>query len=296
MRRHNTERKFWIGIPPWVILGAMLVLLPIFVFMTIENIHRQNANTTELLLEKGAALIRSFEAGARTGMMGMMGTRWGGNQIQRLLAETAQQPDIAYIMVTDVKGTILADSDPAMIGRTHGSGLDLDRISCSNKIEWRQVSRKDAPNIFEVFRQFSPTRGYGQRFRDRAPTNDWCQPLFNGDSQSGGTGQVIFVGLDMGPIEAARQEDMRHTVVMAMVFLLIGFAGIVSLFLAQAYRTTRTSLSRVKAFSDKLVENMPIGLLAIDTEDRVVSFNQTAEAVLNISGRDVWTEGSGGPP
>jgi hypothetical protein len=118
MRRHNTERKFWIGIPPWVILGAMLVLLPIFVFMTIENIHRQNANTTELLLEKGAALIRSFEAGARTGMMGMMGTRWGGNQIQRLLAETAQQPDIAYIMVTDVKGTILADSDPAMIGRT----------------------------------------------------------------------------------------------------------------------------------------------------------------------------------
>jgi two-component system sensor histidine kinase HydH len=68
---------------------------------------------------------------------------------------------------------------------------------------------------------------------------------------------------------------------------LIGFAGTVSLFLAQAYRSTRASLSRVRAFSDNLVENMPIGLIATDTDGRIVSFNQTAESVLQISALNV---------
>jgi two-component system sensor histidine kinase HydH len=98
---------------------------------------------------------------------------------------------------------------------------------------------------------------------------------------------IIFVGLDMGPIEAARKADTRHTIIMALTLLLIGFAGVVSLFLAQAYRSAKTSLTRIKAFSDNVVENMPIGLLAIDTDGRIVSFNQTAEWVLQVTAREV---------
>ena len=65
------KNKSWTRIPPWVLIGAVAVLLPIFTFMTIENINRQKDKSINLLLEKGAALIRSFEAGTRTGMMGM---------------------------------------------------------------------------------------------------------------------------------------------------------------------------------------------------------------------------------
>ena len=82
-----------------VIIGAVLILAPIFLFLTLDSINRQKESTIDLLKEKGAALIRSFEAGARTGMMGM---RWGGAQVQSLLSETAQQPDIAYILITNV--------------------------------------------------------------------------------------------------------------------------------------------------------------------------------------------------
>jgi two-component system sensor histidine kinase HydH len=82
-------------------------------------------------------------------------------------------------------------------------------------------------------------------------------------------------------------EDVRHTVIMAVILLLIGLAGIVSLFLAQAYRSARTSLTRIKAFSDTVVENMPIGLVTIDPEGKITSFNQTAEAVLRRSSGEV---------
>jgi len=277
---HKTSKKSWVGIPPWVIIGAVLILTPIFVFLTFDSISLQKENTIDLLKEKGAALIRSFEAGARTGMMGM---RWGGAQVQRLLSETAQQPDIVYILITDVEGKILADSDLADIGKQYDAGLNLERISLSKKVEWRQVSGKNGSSIFEVFRQFTPIRGGFRGHHPRMMGNDWCRGLMGRKRAGDSTGQIIFVGLDMGPVEIAANEGIRRSIIMAVTLLLIGFAGIVSLFLAHAYRSTRTSLSRVQAFSDHLVHHMPIGLLAIDTEESIASFNQAAESVLELS-------------
>ncbi len=270
------NRKIWTLLPPWIVLGAVLVLLPIFVFMTLKNIQREKDLTIRLMLEKGGALIRSFEAGARTGMMGM---QWGGMQVQRLLTETAQQPDIVYLMVTDTSGKILAHSDSEKIGGIYDSGLDLATVSKTQRLQSRQVSWPGEKTVLEVYRQFSPTRGHSGRFRGRMMMDDWFRSHGEGQDPAD-TGQVIFVGLDMGPVEAARKEDIRHSIVMGITLLLIGFAGIVLLFLAHAYRSTATTLSRVKALSDSLVENMPIGLLAIDETGTVASFNQTAETIL----------------
>jgi len=99
--------------------------------------------------------------------------------------------------------------------------------------------------------------------------------------------EIIFVGLDMGPIEAVRKQDTTNTILLASILLLIGFAGVVSLFLAQAYRSTRTSLTRIKAFSDNVVERMPVGLVAMDGKGRIISFNQTAEASLRLASDQV---------
>ena len=94
--------------------------------------------------------------------------------------------------------------------------------------------------------------------------------------------EIIFVGLDMGPIEAVRKQDTTNTILLASILLLIGFAGVVSLFLAQAYRSTRTSLTRIKAFSDNVVERMPVGLVAMDGNGKILSFNQAAESTLRL--------------
>jgi len=236
-----------------------------------------------LLLETGAALIRSFEAGTRTGMMGMMGMRDGERfQLQRLLAETAQQPDIAYIIVTDKDGRIQAHSDPDKIGGFHGQDLDLNNLSQLKDLQWRRISNLSGPDFFEVYRLFSPTRIFLKRpYRRMMP--DLRRPRYslNEDHESVQT-QFIFVGLDMGPIEESRKQETRHILIMASILLLIGFAGIFSLYLVQAYRSARTSLTRIKAFSDNVVENMPIGLSALDMENNIVSFNQTAESILQI--------------
>ena len=48
----SKNKKFWTGVPPWVLIGAVAVLLPIVAFVTIENINRQREKSIHLLLEK----------------------------------------------------------------------------------------------------------------------------------------------------------------------------------------------------------------------------------------------------
>ncbi|MBW1722633.1 MAG: PAS domain-containing protein [Deltaproteobacteria bacterium] len=281
-------KKIGVDIPPWVILASVLILVPIFLFWTIQNIHKQKEQMVLLLLEKGAALIRSFEAGTRTGMMGMMGMHGGRFQLQNLLMETAQQPDIVHLIVTDSRGRILAHNDPSRIGGIYGEKLDLEEVARSDDIRYRQVGdRPGGREVFEVFRRFSPTTVLmGRRNGPMgAPRRHNVPPDFR--ELKGESDRIIFVGMDMTSLEEARRADNRHTMIMAAILLLIGFTGIFMVFLAQAYRTTRTSLTRIKAFSDNVVENMPIGLVAVDGEGKIASFNQAAESLLNVSAREV---------
>ncbi len=273
-------RQFLTGVSPWMVIGAVGVLLPLFVSMAVVNINRQRQNTTRLLEEKGAALIRAFEAGTRTGMMG------GGNfQLQRLLIETAQQPDIAYLFVVDTGGRIVAHSDPANIGKILHTDLDLVALSKERKPRWRIVKSKGG-TVFEVFRRFLPDAPAGSMMQRMMMRRRGFEPEMPRSPDHGriapSSGQVIFIGLDMTTVEEARRADARHTVVMALLLLLVGFAGVVLLFMAQGYRSTRASLSRVRAFSDHLVQHMPMALVAIDDQGRIVSFNRVAGSILDL--------------
>src|SRR5271157_4269202 len=276
-------RKFWAGVSPWFIIGAVVIILPVFVVLTLESINKEKEYTTQLLVEKGAALIRSFEAGARTGI----GMRWSSFQLQKLLIETAQQPDIDHLIVTDAAGAIVADSDPSMIGETYGTDLDLTGLASLKQVEWRQVPNPEGADTFEVYRQFAPTEKPFQGFHG-GPKSD-KQPVPRAMDKSAGTssGFIIFVGMDMGPVIAAREQDTRHTVLIAAILILIGCSGVISLFLAQGYRSAKTSFSRIKIFSDSLMENMPIGLVAINDREEIISFNQTAESIFGYSHLDV---------
>ncbi|MBW2094050.1 MAG: PAS domain-containing protein [Deltaproteobacteria bacterium] len=285
--REKAGKREWFRIPPWILVGSVIILGPILIFWTHENLNREKKFVTEMMVEKGAALIRSFEAGARTGMMGMMGMHRGEFRLQRLLTETARQPDIVYLVVTDTNGTILAGNDPEKIGSVHGKNLDLQQISHETKVHWREVRDPDGAHIFEVFRGFLPARGRFRGYDWASMCNPSRQPHLQKNRSRNRSADIIFVGLDMQSVEAARKADTLHSIIMAVILFLIGFVGIFFLFLTQAYRTAKETLTRVKAFSDSVVENMPIGLLFIDGDGRIVSFNQTAETIMAISSAEV---------
>lgn len=266
---------FLSGFSPWIILGAVLVMLPLVAWMTLETINRQKQQRIRLMMEKGAALIRSFEAGTR---MGMRGGHGSGFQLQRLLIETAAQPDIAHLLVVDIDGTVIAHNQMDRLGSRYGTDLDLELIYRSTAPAWRRTVVPDGEAVFEVFGKFAPIAK-----RQNRPMHGDMMRMGNISSPDREVApMVIFVGFRTDAVDAAHAADARHTVVMAVVLLLVGCAGVLLLFLAQNYRSTRVSLAREKAFSDNLVSRMPIGLVALDRDDRVTALNSVAEATLGI--------------
>ncbi|KUG24011.1 hypothetical protein ASZ90_006194 [hydrocarbon metagenome] len=240
--------------------------------MTFTFVQQKRGQAVELLVEKGATLIRSFE----TGMNSTQGIEAEIFRLQKLLLETVQQPDIDYIVVTDQNGNIVADGDPAQVEDKYGLDLEIKSLSLSKKIRWRQVTNPGGAGTFEVYRGFFP---FGKDVEDKFSLKD--------EIKSKETNKwMIYIGLNMATIEKATQEDKRAHTIIVLILLLIGSSAIISLYLAQAYRFTRTSLSRVKVFSEALVKNMPIGLIALDNQDKIIACNEKAQVMLGMASRN----------
>ena len=264
----KVKKRVWFNISVWIVVGAITIMAVVSAVMTFAHFQRQKQQAIELLVEKGTTLTRSFEAGLRS----PMGMKTETFVLQKLLMETAQQPDIDYIIVADSKGKIIADSDPAQIGNKYGLDLDIVPLALSRDIRWRQVANPQGAGTFEVYRGFFPHERFGQ---EPQPTQS--------KSKNKKTDMIIFVGLNMAAIEKADSADTRRTIIIALILLLISSLIIISLFLAQAYQLTRTSLSRITIFSEALVNNMPIGLIALNDQEKIVTCNEKAQAVLDIS-------------
>ncbi|OQX64195.1 MAG: hypothetical protein B5M56_00445 [Desulfococcus sp. 4484_241] len=277
------------GISSFVIIGVVLVIIPIFVFIVVDNIKTHDKRVVESFKERGVALIRSFEAGTRTGMIVMM---WNAEKVQRLLIETALQEDIDYILITDDRGRILAHSDPRKIGRLYAPFPSLPQKNDPSTAYWRILKGPDGTQVFEVYKQFTPNRypalrGRLKQMLGRLPPDrrrrlldDWFGIHFFPQGGAKPVRQFIFVGFDMGKVNAARGAYIRHMAVIGIILLLIGCVGMVALFSIQAYRSARSSFARVKAFSDEVVANMPAGLITIGPDRSVTSCNRKASEIL----------------
>ena len=287
----------------WILAGCIIILLPIFIFWTSDYINRQKRAIDRLLTEKGEAWIRGIEAGAEAGArFGIRGwdypvpQQFFSNQsenpspMQGLLTSYARFPDISYIILTDLEGNITNDSDPDQIGKKYGENINFASLVQSGELKKREIRNKEGNKIFEVYRVFLPKTRSNSRVSRGGRSSPFQRPrrqtLQGNPDYPEEESRIIFIGLDTTHIEAQSKDDTREFIKKGFYLLLIGFAGISLLILVQAYRTARTSLSRIKALSDNIVDNMPIGLIVLDTDSLIASFNFTAETLLHISGEN----------
>jgi len=238
----------------WIVLGSCVLLLPLLFIMAKNSVDQQTRFTTELLKEKGEALIRSYEAGTRA----LAAHRLRPFEIQKLVTELAMQPGVDYIILTNDKGLVVADSEPFRIGGYYGIDLNLKNLSEQPKPIFRRVKNIKGADTFEVFRR--------------------VKVLGEGEGN-----YVIFVGLDMGPVIEAENEEIRRTVALSAVLLLAGMVGLIALFFIDRYRLTRSSLERLRLFSHYLLEHLPIGVVSINERGKITLVNAYASNLLGLS-------------
>lgn len=270
---------------PWIILGSTVILLIVVIVLAVQNTNRQKRSMTIVLQAKGAALIRAVEAGARTGVMGMM---WGGRQIQRLLEETGRLPDVKYMAVVNEKGLSVAHSDPAKVNTIFRKGSDnLVHLGPEQQENWELVETGDHEQVFEVHRYFRPLlqgpgRGGGHMQRMlhwHGNAADAADDWFAAQNRQ----QLLIVaGLDIAAFEEAIREDIRTTIILSIILLLLGFGGFVSLFWMNSYRIAKKTLEDTSAFADEVVTHLPVGLIATDPQGEITFFNAAAEKITGL--------------
>jgi two-component system sensor histidine kinase HydH len=287
--RFFRNNKGAIHASPWIIVGSVVILLVTVVVLAVQNYNREKQYMSRILSEKGAALIKALEAGARTGMMGMM---WGGDQVQTLIEETAQLSDVLYITITNRNGIVLASSQRGLIGTQLRSTLHINGIDPSNKINWKIINRDNQQSSFEVYRKFKPISYQDDRMHNRmrqmmhrrgmmmGTDNDWFLSSGKADDE-----QIILIGLDPKPFEDARKEDIRNTTIISGILVILGLAGFISMFWMQSYRSTKKSLQDTSAITDEVVASLPVGLIATDKDGNIAFYNSAAERItgLNLS-------------
>jgi two-component system sensor histidine kinase HydH len=284
------KKKFSAPVSPLMMLGVLVVLLPVFSFMTLDRMEKQEEHIKERFLARGISLIRTFEAGTRTGMLTM---EWGGQRIQAMLQETAVQDDIAYIMITDGNGRILAHSDPEQVGHIYNGLPDITPITQERHRVFSRTRQVEGASVFEVYKRFAPMkmgwRHSGMHNMHNRDRDDWPR----GKWKKGGHGwkefapgffeqeeHYIYAGLSMARVEALQKRKTRVIIGRGLLFFVLGCAGIIVLFAFQAYRSAKTSLDRVTAFTDNVVQNMPSGLVTLDLDYQVTSANRAAVDIL----------------
>lgn len=285
-------------ISSWIVIGMSLILIVAVSILAGLNYNRQKKGMQQLLSEKGAALIKAFEAGTRTGMMGRFGSE---SRLQTLLTETASQEDILYIVLVDVQGRILAHSDPAHIGDRFAPAEAMEKFAAAQTTGWRIINKQGKPAAFEVYKQFLPIlaspnhpRRYGQMMNREGRNRDeiFCQPgwmeglpqdrILDPDQRP-----VIFIGMDVKPYAEAIEEDFRQTLVTSAIIVLLGMAGVVSLFWAQSYTRSRKLLQDTRAFASEMVANLPEGIIVTGRDGRITFINSIAHDMLDLPRQDI---------
>jgi two-component system sensor histidine kinase HydH len=258
-------------LPALSIVAVVLLMLILISISTYRNLDREKSVALHFLYREGVALIRSIEAGARTGMKSLM---WQEISLGSLLQETAKDKDIAFVYIVDGHGRIVHASVPSKQGSTVAWN---PKIKAADQVVTRIVGRGDEHQIYELAKLFAPmyepsmTLHQSRRMlfeRPRPPHSH--------------TGDLIILGMKMESLAQARQADIQHAFIMAAIILVLGSGALFFIFVIQNYYLVDKTLKQTKDYTRQVIASMANGLLSIDTEGRIASYNRPALDLLDL--------------
>ena len=272
----------WLTLFPWFVMVCALLFSAGIVVFGLHNAKRESDFTSQLTLEKGAALISALEGALRTGM----GYHWSDEVLSDLLNKVGEQPDIVSLVITNRNGTVLMAADTALIGTSFLSPEALAKLDPDRQVKWGTRELPGGTAVFQVYKQFSIPQGERRRHggghrMKRGMGGDTCGMLEASIAE--GTSLVIFVEYDLTPLEEAQAADEKHMAVMFAILVFVGVVGCFTLFLIHSYRRSRKLVQETTAFSSEILRTLPVGIIATDMDDRITSINPAAQGITGLN-------------
>jgi two-component system sensor histidine kinase HydH len=266
---HIFQKRLYL--PAFSIIAVVSLLLVIIGISTYRNLNREKQRVLSFVHRQGLTLIHALEASTRSEMIMLV---WQKDMVPSLIRETAKNDDIAYIYISDDKGQIIHHSDPSHEGEnTIWNPLELKK----GWVLSRMVRLPEGAQVYEIAKRFTPFQSLpstppGKGMLDQDPYG--AAHLHAND--------IIVLGLNLTIYKTYRKADLHHAVIMAGILLLLGASVFFFVFVVQNYYLVERTLQKTKNYAQQLVSSMANGLLSIDTDGRVVSYNAVAVQLLGL--------------
>jgi two-component system sensor histidine kinase HydH len=258
-------------LPALSILAVVVLLLILISISTYRNLERQEKTVLTFVHQQGLAILHTLEAGARSGMVM---NKWGKDSIGSLILETGKDENIAYVYLIDLQGTVIHHSNPSFGGMSSAWRPQLDD---ENRVQSRVRKLADGTQVYDLAKRFSPRPSSLMTPGHRGMMGDGYGMPSHRHSDA-----VIVLGLKMTAFEAARRSDIHHAVVMAAILVALGTGALFFIFVIQNYYLVDRTLEQTRDYTRQVVANMANGLLSIDPEGRIRSYNRLALELLGL--------------
>ena len=273
MRILTSKRLY---LPALSIVAVVLLLLVLISISTYRNLDREKTTALHFLYRQGMTVLISIEAGARAWMMLPMRQ---DDAFGSLIQETGKNVDIAYVYVLDQQGNIVHHSNPA-----NNITPPAPRPALKNDDEVMTSIRRlpGEIQVYELVKLFSPLSPPGtmESNAGRLKHGDIVKPHLH-------RGDIIVLGMKMTAYEEARRSDLHHAVIMGTILITLGAGALFFIFVIQNYYLVGQTLEQTEVYTRQVVANMANGLLSLDTDGKIVSYNQLALELLDLQESDV---------
>lgn len=237
----------WLALSPYAVALCALLLTVSVVFYSLHNSKRESDSTTQLMLEKGEALLWAVQGALQARRSG----QWLGKDLQDLLEQIGSQNNIRYLGLMDncevkeqnlmigssPKNSSLKSSSP----NGDATGLDAEVLQSLKPGPEAQYSvqsgNAESGPLFIVYKSLvldytmpgrkhrHGRRGMGMHGGENAP-----EPPAN---------LALVVAYDLAPLEEAQATDRRHSVIMVCILIFLGLVGLLFLYFVRLYHLSR---------------------------------------------------------
>jgi len=238
-------------LPAFTIVMVAVTLTVMHTISTLRTLDRERRHWESLLERNGRDIISMVRTEIR------LGGAYSSGRLQELVDRMVENLDVAYIGLLEKNGqwaigSKLPKAPLLPLPEAKGNGNGEAGV-------YRRVKKlPDRGTVFELG-EFAP---YGDV-------------------------QAAIVGLWMTHLEEARNQDIRHAIIMGIILLVLGSAAFYFIFVVQNYYLVERTLAEMKSYTQNVVESMANGLITVDTEKRIVSTNQRASHLLELVSRRI---------
>lgn len=299
-------------VSPWVLAAACTLLALIIGVFAVNNYRREKSLMTDVLLERGATLIRFVNSGSRASFLN--GARGGQppvwqwpDHVQDILERGDEHPGVHFLALVDSSGKILASSASGKMD----SRVDDETLAFVASIKQGghdpggfryRIDGAGHSTAFQVAALFTPigkrqlgpqglqikgsNRGegmMGRMMRHHVFLPGWIDELERVSQQK----YIILVELDLAEFNKAVRQQLLQIVILSVVLLLVGVGGWLSLLTLEGLKGSQRRLRRIKAFRDILISSLPVGLIVTDSEGKIILCNQFAEQMASVAENEV---------